>query len=284
MIARPPAYPAKRVAGFTLLEMIVTIAILGILSAIVTVFLQKPVQGYVDTTRRAQLVQTADFALRRIARDLAAAVPNSARAGAGGQILELLLVRSGGRYCNAADCGDPLPGNGLCATCRFSVIGPAVVAADVSAGDAIVVGNLPNSGCDAYTNTEPNRRTVQASNSSTVTFSETSGFSSSCTEFTKRYQIVSGPVSYACDSTTNTLWRYSGYAIQTNVQGSVAALSGLAGSLRGALATNVNCAGTNFTDIYRGDGLIQLQIELRDLRAPGESVRLYRQVKVDNTP
>jgi MSHA biogenesis protein MshO len=265
-------------AGFTLLEMVVTIAILGILGAAVAVFLQRPVQEYVDTTRRAQLVQTADFALRRIARDLAASAPNSTRSAASGgdKFLEMLLVQSGGRYCNAADCGNPL----LDADRTFTVVGPMPA---VSAGQSIVIGNLPGSGppgatCDAYPNGAPNRRTIQSFTASSITFQEASGFSSSCAETTKRFQIVSGSVSYACQAATNTLWRYA-YAIQSGQPASIAALNGLATAA--ALATKVNCAGTNFNTAYAGDGLVELQLQLQ---SSGESVQLYRQVKVDNTP
>lgn len=263
--------------GFTLMELVVTIAILGIVSAMVAVFLQKPIQGYFDTTRRARLVDAADFALRRIARDLAAAVPNSVRSN--GQYMELLQSRSGGRYCNAADCGNPL----LDADTTFSVIGPAV---SVANGDSVVIGNLPSSGCDAYlTASNPNLRALNfvASPTTTVQFAG-AAFSSSCAEITKRFEIVSGPVTYACDSgaTPPTLWRYSGYAIQAAQPAPIATLDGLAGVVKAALATNVNCAGTNLDASAVGEGLVELSIKLQD--SSGENITLYRQVKVDNTP
>ncbi|HJW54946.1 MAG TPA: prepilin-type N-terminal cleavage/methylation domain-containing protein, partial [Burkholderiaceae bacterium] len=65
--------------GFTLLEAIIVIAITGIIAAVVAVFIVKPVQGYVDSARRAEMTDTADTALRRISRDLHLALPNSVR-------------------------------------------------------------------------------------------------------------------------------------------------------------------------------------------------------------
>jgi len=275
---------ARPQPGFTMLEMIITIVILGIIAGIVTVFLQKPVQGYFETVRRVQLADTADFALRRIARDLAIAVPNSIRSDATRNFLELLQSRSGGLYCNETDCGNPL----LDADSTFSVLGPAV---SVAAGDSIVIGNLPGSGCDAYSAASPNLRALNYAGApttlSSITFSG-GAFSSSCAEITGRFEVVVGPVSYACDSATATLWRYSGYAIQATQPASIAALDGLPGRVKAAIATNVNCAGgggnmgTNLDASEVGDGIIELRIQLQD--STGESVNLYRAVKVDNTP
>lgn len=271
-----------RSAGFTLIELVMTLVILGIVSAMVTVFLQKPIEGYFDTTRRAVLVDAADFALRRIARDLATAVPNSARSDGTRLFLELLQSRSGGRYCNAGDCGNEL----LDADTTFSVIGPAV---SVASGDSIVIGNLPNSGCDAYSGTS-NRRSLNYAGSpttlTTISFTGAS-FSSSCAEITNRFEVVSGPVSYACESATKTLWRYSGYTIQATQPTNITTLTldTLTASIPGgkaALATNIICAGTILDASSVGEGLVELRIQLQD--SSGESVNLYRQVKVDNTP
>jgi MSHA biogenesis protein MshO len=275
-------------AGFTLMELVVTLVILGIVSAMVAVFLLKPIQGYFDTTRRARLVDAADFALRRIARDLATAVPNSVRSDATQQYMELLQSRSGGRYCNATDCGNPL----LDADTTFSVIGPGVSFANL---DSVVIGNLPSSGCDAYL-TAPNRNlnslNFAGSLPNLIQFTGPA-FSSSCAEITKRFEIVVGPVTYACDSgaTPPTLWRYSGYAIQAAQPVAIATLDALVATgvsgvpgVKAALATNVNCAQTSFDTSAKGEGLVELRIQLQDLSASGETVNLYRQVKVDNTP
>ena len=55
------------------------IAIVGIIGAMVAVFIRSPVQSYVDSARRAELGDVADTALRRIIRDLRLALPNSVR-------------------------------------------------------------------------------------------------------------------------------------------------------------------------------------------------------------
>ncbi|MEE2983226.1 MAG: hypothetical protein VX929_08030, partial [Pseudomonadota bacterium] len=57
----------------------------------------RPIQGFIDTARRATLVDEADTAPNRLTREVRLALPNSVRI-AGGQALEFLRTRSGGRY------------------------------------------------------------------------------------------------------------------------------------------------------------------------------------------
>src|ERR1700733_3792731 len=90
---------SKSQRGFTLLEGIVVIVISGIMLASVALFLRWPFQSYLSTSNRAQLTDTADTALRRIARDMHVALPNSIRVTAGNpQCIEMLPTKAGGRY------------------------------------------------------------------------------------------------------------------------------------------------------------------------------------------
>jgi len=279
-------FPMHRTSGFTLIELVVTITILGIIAAVVAVFLQRPVEGYVATARRATLVDAADFVLRRIARDLATAAPNTARSDGTRNFLELLQTRSGGRYCNAADCGDAL----LDGDTHFRIIGSLLPGSDFVAGDTVLIGSLSqaNASCYAYNNlytVNGNTRLLNfaGSNATTIGFSG-SAYNNTCAEVTRRFLIVSGPVSYACDGATGTLWRYSGYAIQAAQPATIATLDGLA-TVKSPLATNVNCAGTQLDASNAstlGAGLVELRIQLTD--ASTETVVLYRQVLVDNAP
>src|SRR3990172_867080 len=125
--------------GFTLVEAVMVIVLTGVIAAVVNVFIQGPVQGYFDTVRRSQASDVADFALRRVARDLQTALPNSMRStDANNYFLEFLPVRSAGRYRAAGDGGfDPLDTTNPADT-NFDVLGPGV---DVAAGDNIAIYN-----------------------------------------------------------------------------------------------------------------------------------------------
>ena len=87
----------RQQSGFTLVEMIVVMVITGIIGGMVAIFIRAPVQGYMDSARRAELTDIADTALRRMARDVRSAVPNSVRLS-GSTVIEFLPTRDGGRY------------------------------------------------------------------------------------------------------------------------------------------------------------------------------------------
>src|SRR5688500_16243235 len=86
--------------GYTLVEMIAVIAIMGIIAAVVAVFMRVPLQSYQDAQRRASINDAADSAFMLLKRDLQTALPNSVRVRDVGGVfyLEFLQTRAGGRY------------------------------------------------------------------------------------------------------------------------------------------------------------------------------------------
>ena len=70
--------------GFTLVELILVIVITGIIAGMVAVFIQKPIEGYFDTVRRAGLSEEADAALRTPA-EAAAAIARALKGKEGGR-------------------------------------------------------------------------------------------------------------------------------------------------------------------------------------------------------
>lgn len=264
--------------GFTLLEMIIVIAITGIIAAVVAVFIRKPVEGYFDSARRAQLTDVADTALRRIARDVRLALPNSVRTTDADQTLEFLLTRTGGRYRadpKADGSGDVLdftaPDTG------FDIIGPPLTFA---AGDSIVVYNLgPNvGGANAYAGDNIASYTGAAGAQAAVSIAS---FKFPLASPGNRFQVVQGAVSYACDLGTGTLWRYWNYPVQA-AQPNAATLPGMAGPNAARLATYVTgCAFRYVEGVTERSGLLELQLTLED---EGEKVTLYHTVHVNNVP
>ncbi len=67
----------KKSAGFTLIEMITVIVILGVLAAATTSFIKFSTQIYTQATDRDQLVSSARFAMERLNREIRDSLPNS---------------------------------------------------------------------------------------------------------------------------------------------------------------------------------------------------------------
>ena len=65
--------------GFSLIELITVIVILGVLSVGLSGFLKFGSQIYVETSERDQLISSARFAIERLNRELRTALPNSVR-------------------------------------------------------------------------------------------------------------------------------------------------------------------------------------------------------------
>lgn len=141
--------------GFTLVESIMAIVIIGILGGMVAVFMKAPVDGYFDTVRRAALTDAADGALRRIGRDVRTALPNSVRGPTAGSTscFEFLPTVGGGRYraaVNSLGNGDVL--DFAAADTGFDVIVGMNLPAFAAPAPTYhaVIYNLGVPGADAY--------------------------------------------------------------------------------------------------------------------------------------
>ncbi|HEY0846769.1 MAG TPA: type II secretion system protein [Noviherbaspirillum sp.] len=139
-----------RSAGFTLVEMVMVIVITGVIAASLVIFLVPAANAYFDSRRRADLVNQADTALRRMARDIRMAVPNSIRSP-NNQCFELVPTTTGGRYRMAPNTAvDATADCSVAANCSasldtsqpstgFDVLSPLSVTPAV--GDWVVIGN-----------------------------------------------------------------------------------------------------------------------------------------------
>lgn len=185
------ASPSSAIAGFTLIEVIVSIIVTAILAGMIALFVRWPVQAYVDATSRGKLADAADTALRRIGRDIRQALPNSVRitsgtctAGSGTcYFIEFIPIKAGGRYRVAPGSSG---GNALdleaTGNQTFDVLGPSVCQASaaectVASGDSLVLYNQGSGNSNAYLNpaTTPkaNRRIVSSSGNDLTSLSFT---------------------------------------------------------------------------------------------------------------
>ena len=290
----------RRQRGFTLMELVIVIVITGVIGGMVAVFIRAPVQGYLDTTARATLADAADTAARRLARDVRLALPNSVRVTPNGQFLELLLTRTGGRYLSESDppgLGNVLgftPGQAYPAS--FTVVGAMPADAlgtrqAISVGDQIVVYNLgaayaPNNAYTCSAATGCNRAPVTGVAGGVVTLGSYP-FATDPAPLpspSNRFQVVTTPVTYACNPQLGTLTRYSGYAIGANQPASETGAP-LAGATAALLARQVAACVFSYSTLANVQrGLVNINLSLGVANSNTGVVRLVQQVQVRNTP
>ena len=280
----------RRPAGFTLIEAVMVIAITGILGAIVAVFIKGPIEGYLASTRRADLTDAADTALKRIARDVQTALPNSVRgpSPASSSCFEFLPVVGGGRYRNdymgscaavpacgasSVSCGDKL--DFACSDASFDVLANTNLPS--FAGAAVyhaVIYNLGIPGADAYNVANKNRAQIKnTATAANIVLNAANQFPFESPG--KRFQVIpDNSVAYSCVG--NILYRTT-----QAISAAPLAVCPAAGTI---VATNVDCANSSFTytpAISQRNGLLTMTLTLTQ---SGESVRLYDEVHVDNVP
>lgn len=266
-------------SGFTLIELIITIVIGGIVASMTTSILTLPVKAYIDNSRRATLTDVAESALKRMQRDIRRALPNSIRISADGRTLELLHVVTGGRYRKsyAADgSGDIL--DFTQADSSADVLGPIQNFSELTFGKArLVVYPLATAGSDAYAGDN----SALLSNTTSSSHLDFSAFKFPLKSPQQRFYIIDTPISYHCDLTAvatknKQLIRYQDYAIQ--------ATQAIPPTSGGALQANYvsNCAFSYNSGSSTRSGLVTVEITLTD--ESGESVRLINQIHLDNQP
>ena len=277
-------------AGFTLIEIVMVIVVIGIISGMIAIFVAKPVLGYIDAAHRAELTDSADVALRRLTRDVRLALPNSLRVmtSGGNHYIEFIMTTNGGRYRDTTD--GSTAGNFLSwtsANLTFDVLGPMPSNPALAVNDYIVVYNLGTgyAPADAYAAADPctncNRAKVSGISANVVTLATNpfAGQSPPLPSPNARFQIVPGgtkAVTYVCPTTTaGNLSRYANYGFN--------ATQAVPSGTPSTLAANATCT-VDYTPTATGrNGLLYIELKLTDSTS-GESVTLFQQIHVDNAP
>ncbi len=257
------------------------IVITGIIAAVVGVFIRSPVEGYMDLSRRAELVDAAESALRLMARDIRRALPNSIRCtpdcdSGTATAIEMINTVQGARYRSAPPGTPAKVLSFTTADASFNVLGQ-FLPTGTFAGNHLVIYNLGATGADAY-NFDP---VITPAGSITITDDITppntdeqtitlaAGHRFAFQSPRQRIFLVDTAIGYACNYGTGSLLRDT-HAIGAAMGGGDPVTRHIS-----------NCSFTYSAGTATRSGLVTLALTLTD---SGESVRLLHQVHVDNAP
>lgn len=252
---------ARHQQGFTIIEMVVVILLVGTLASLGGQFMTAPITGMLSMGTRIALVDAADLALLRLQRDVQRALPNSLVVA--GNTLQLFTTTDGARYRTdapgtAADRLDFSAADGSFNTYSLLNTGGA-------ANPRLAIYPLGQAGADPFT--DP----VITPASSVVTLNPTPVAVAGANEFrvtinpphlfpfespSRRVFLVDGTATYTCGS--NQLTRN--------------------GQL---LAEFVQSCQFLYQQLNARNGVLTVTLALsRD----GEQINLTRQIQVNNAP
>jgi MSHA biogenesis protein MshO len=263
-------------SGFTMVELIAVIVLLGIISTASVQFIQSSVGIYQDTVRRSNLSHVGRFAVERVSRELATALPGSVRvSGSGGtQCLEFIPVVAASSYItldtavavSSVDAAIFSPPTGSGWRVAVYPINPSEIYAP------IVAGIQPLAAVDNF---------VVASPLVTINLTGSNQFPLSSPS--QRLFIVGGAVSFCAQD--GTLRRYSAYA--TGVVQSVPP-GGNSSLLAEHIRLSDNGVGVTVFSFTPGAlaraGIVHLNFRFMDDTENDEWIRFSQEVAIRNTP
>ncbi|MBC8024936.1 MAG: prepilin-type N-terminal cleavage/methylation domain-containing protein [Steroidobacteraceae bacterium] len=251
--------------GFTLIELVISIAIASIVVVFATMFISAPIGAYEAHSRRAALVDDTSGAWPRMERDLHAALPNSLRTRRNGSFVVIEMLR-------------------VVAVVRY--IDPPSAYFKVAGGVATIPGYLSEMpGADVYA---PGGSLASAAGFSIaaegasgeyrITLVAAPSFPASPRQ---RLYFVEGPVTYLCDESRGTLRRYANYAVaQFQTARDTPAEMGSAGELVTQGLTSCNFV---VADPVAGNPFQTAAVHLTTTRN-GDSITLLHTARAEYAP
>ncbi len=251
--------------GFTLVEMVTVLIVLGILGTGVITFIGDSTNGFAATVARAKLAEDAQYLVEKFTEEIRDALPNSVRSNT--ECLEFVPIAGGSRYhtlpIGSTSDGlfswpiDPLPNTANLRVAVYPQPDLYALNAPGPISPVITIG------------------AAEADNRIRLTFDSPFAFSAGAPR--ANYFLITQPISY-CTSGTK-LYRYTNYGFQTN-QPNVASLPTTLPS-RALAGEGV---GVNFSvapATLQANSIVSMTVEIT---ARGETVQLNHLAHVRNAP
>ena len=268
--------------GFTLVEMVTVILILGILVVGVSSFIIFGTRIFVESSSVDQVLSQSRFAVERMTRELRSAVPNSVRLNGNGltyQCVEFVPIEASTTYLS-------MPIVPSAATLTGTVILDNLNS-KIAANQYAWIYPLTDS--DVYNSARQKRAQINtvssAANQVTLTFTANARFAEASPR--QRIYFASAPVSYCFEkaSSTNelTLRRYTGYGLNANQPTPADMSSGvlMAQNVANVLSNNADLPLILTPSSLVNNAMVHLQPRFN---VNGETFQYRHQVQVINVP
>ena len=274
--------------GFTLLELIIVISILGVMSVGISGFISLTTQTYLNVSERDELLSSARFAVERLNRELRNAVPNSirVRSDTARQCLEFAPIVASTIYTDIPVSPEPgrldvlvIPfqvnnSDYSCPSiCQDKVVVYPLTSDDVYIQD-LFLGAGKSFGLDVFS--PPAGLDEWALPLSKPFFNDTITFEQDSP--TNRLYIFKDPVSYCVDS--GKLIRYEGHNFsQTQVLKPTSSSALMAENIAAITADDLPFTVQQST--LQRNALVQIKLQfIRD----GENIVFNNEVHLNNVP
>lgn len=190
--------------GFTLIELVTVIIILGVIATSITTFLRYGTQSYTDAAEREELISTARFAIERLNREVRNALPNSIRThGGNSHCLEFTPIVKSVIYIDIPVAPESAEEN-VDFLMLDQPLAPSIKYVSIYALNANDIYNKKPGVLEAYSSiTNSGDKKIP----STVNFTESLHFQAESP--TNRMYIIDEPISYCVKN--GSLYRYQGY-------------------------------------------------------------------------
>ncbi len=270
------------VQGFTLVEMVTVILILGILVVGVSSFIIFGTRIFVESSSVDQVLSQSRFAIERMTRELRSAVPNSVRLNGNGltyQCVEFVPIETSTTYL-------AMPIAPSTAALTGTVILDNLTS-KIAANQYVWIYPLTDS--DVYNSARQKRAQINtvssASNQVTLTFTANARFAEASPR--QRIYFASTPVSYcfekAPSSNELTLKRYTGYGLNASQPTPADMSSGvlMAQNVANVLSNNADLPLILTPSSLVNNAMVHLQPRFN---VNGETFQYRHQVQVINVP
>lgn len=275
--------------GFTLIELIIVIVMLGILSTFTFGFISWGARYYLDVSERQLVLDDSRFIIERLTRELRTALPYSVRTLTDNDeyaCIEYVPIVASGRYIdipqNPADSDD----------ITVSVISPT--SGSLAAGNQFSV--FTTSANEVYDSSNNQTFTIDSVSAIALDSSQTVSFSSAISfddiSPAQRYYIWSTPVSYCLELNSDKydIYRYQSYAATTN-QLTPTQLKAASNISYALMAKNVSNSLATETPFHVNDNSslirhaqIAIYLEFSRLTDDNENMFFHHLVQVPNAP